>query len=85
MILVGIGSIAVGVMKSANLDKVRTRVRQEAFPEGASNEAAVHSVMTDLYNRYAHVQPEVGMTKQEFNQMAKNFRGVEFQDLCSSK
>mmetsp|Transcript_69405 Transcript_69405/g.166402 ORF Transcript_69405/g.166402 Transcript_69405/m.166402 type:complete len:278 (+) Transcript_69405:123-956(+) len=80
VILIGIASIGIGVMKSMQLDKVRTRLRQDAFPQGASNQGAVQSVISDLYNQYAKMQPEIGMTKSEFNQMSKHFRGVEFQD-----
>lgn len=59
--LVGLGSTAIGIMKSYYLDKVR-RYYQNA-PVGGTIDV--------VYGQYAKLQPAVGLTKSEWDSIAR--------------
>jgi hypothetical protein len=69
---VGLISIAIGLLKSTNLDRLRQHFRQDG-------EAVGHNALLHMYERHARLQPQLGMTPQEFNEMATEARGIAFE------
>lgn len=72
VVSVGLLSVAIGLHRSMHLDKIRQHFRQDG-------EAVGHNAVSHMYERYARLQPKLGMTPQEFNQMATDARGVVFE------
>jgi hypothetical protein len=58
-------------MKSTNLNKVRRHFQGDA-------EAVGHNALAAMYQKHARLQPQLGMTPQEFNHMASESQGLSF-------
>jgi hypothetical protein len=65
-ILVGLGSLCIGIMKSWNAEKVRKHFLT----------APPQTDIDSMYSAHAKLQPSVGMTKEEFGNMTKAVRGI---------
>jgi hypothetical protein len=71
VVAVGLISLALGMMKSTHLNKIRQHFQGDA-------EAVGHNALSQAYERHARLQPQLGMTPQEFNQMANESKGISF-------
>jgi len=71
VVLVGLISGALALLKSTQLHKVRQHFQGDS-------EAIGHNALSQAYERYARLQPQLGMTPQEFNQMANATTGISF-------
>lgn len=74
LFVVGVGllSLGLGLHKSVHLNKLRQHFCQDG-------EAFGHNAVSQMYERHARLQPQLGMTSQEFNQMATDSRGIAFE------
>lgn len=68
VVLVGAGSVLIGIMKSRNLDLVRKRLHEE----GANS-------LGQMYEMHARMNPAAGITQEEFKKMTPYARGVQFE------
>lgn len=68
VVLVGLMVLVLGLLKSRNLNLVR----QELMKDDTSLE--------QLYQQFAKLQPQSGLTKEEFKNMTPCARGVAFED-----
>jgi len=66
--VVGLASLAIGIMKSRNLDLVRKRLHEE----GANS-------LGQMYEMHARMNPAAGITQEEFKKMTPYARGVSFE------
>lgn len=64
--LTGLISVFLGACKSVNLNHVRLELQK-------------HQNWDQMYDTHAKTQPQLGMTKEEFNKMAQYLRGVSFE------
>jgi len=65
---VGLFSATFGYVKSRKLERVRFQVYQSK-QQGKLNQ---------LYNTFAKTNPQAGLTKQEFNDLSSQLKGVSF-------
>mmetsp|Transcript_136205 Transcript_136205/g.236808 ORF Transcript_136205/g.236808 Transcript_136205/m.236808 type:complete len:296 (-) Transcript_136205:168-1055(-) len=68
IVFVGIASLTIAAIKSRNLDLVRRELRKD----GASS-------LQNLYELHARMQPQLGITQEEFKKLTPYARGVQFE------
>jgi len=67
VVVVGIFSLAIAILKSRNLDLVRRELRKEP------------SSLKQMYDMHAKMNPTAGITQEEFKKMTPYARGVSFE------
>jgi hypothetical protein len=72
VVAVGVLSGFVAIVKSVNLDKVRKYFRMDG-------EAIGDNALSKSYDEHALLHPHQGMTRNEFNKMANDVRGIGFE------
>jgi len=72
VVIVGVLSGLIAVVKSVNLDKVRKHFRMDGEAVGAN-------ALSKSYDEHALVHPHLGMTRNEFSKMANDVRGIGFE------
>lgn len=65
--LVGLVSIGLGVMKSRTLNTLRQEFKKDG------------NQLQQMYTTHARLNPQTGLTPEEFNRMAPYARGVQFE------
>lgn len=68
IVFVGIASLTIAAIKSRNLNLVRLELRKD----GASS-------LNNLYELHARMQPQLGITQEEFKKLTPYARGVQFE------
>merc|ERR1719223_601167 len=67
VVLVGMFSLAFAAMKSRNLNLVRLELRKEPMS------------LKQMYDMHARMNPQAGITQEEFKKMTPYARGVSFE------
>lgn len=67
VVIIGVFSVAIAVLKSRNLDLVRRELRKEP------------SSLKQMYDMHAKMNPTSGITQEEFKKMTPYARGVSFE------
>lgn len=68
IIFVGVASLTIAAIKSRNLNLVRHELRRD----GANS-------LQNLYELHARMQPQLGITQEEFKKLTPYARGVQFE------
>lgn len=67
VVVIGVFSVAIAILKSRNLDLVRKELRKEP------------SSLRQMYDMHAKMNPTAGITQEEFKKMTPYARGVSFE------